>query len=178
MKYTISVKKTLSLAAVILFSIACQGTHSSSNSVQATNAQGTPAPSSPQSGATNSPANPLTERIDPKNATKPSIEITEVPTKGAGDQKMETIAGAVSGVKINECKVVLFAYTNLWYVQPYIGSSDTTIKEDYTWRNETFLGSRYAALLVKNSYNPPSTTGKLPAIGGQVLAIAIADAKQ
>lgn len=176
MKYTLTLKRTLgkhsvlSLAAFILFSIACQGTHSSSNS-----GQPTPAPSNPQPGATNSVATPATEA---KNTGKPTIEITEVPSKGAGDQKMETIAGTVSGVKINECKVVLFAYANIWYVQPYIGSSDTSIKEDYTWRNDTHLGSRYAALLVKNSYNPPSTTGELPAVGGQVLAIAIVDAKQ
>lgn len=106
-----------------------------------------------------------------KNESGPSIKITEVPNSGAGDTKMEIIAGTVSGVDVKECKVVLFAHTNIWYVQPYVGASDTVIQSDKTWRSDTFLGWEYAALLVKNSYQPPSTTGKLPEVGGLVLAI-------
>lgn len=113
-----------------------------------------------------------------KSETDPSIKITEVPSSGAGDTKMETIAGTVSGVHVKECKVVIFAHTNTWYVQPYIGASDTVIQSDNTWRSDTFLGWEYAALLVKNSYKPPSTTGKLPDVGGLVLAIDRVDAKK
>jgi hypothetical protein len=113
-----------------------------------------------------------------KSETGPSIKITEVPSSGAGDTKMETIAGTVSGVQVKECKVVIFAHTNIWYVQPYIGASDTVIQSDNTWRSDTFLGWEYAALLVKNSYKPPSTTGKLPDVGGLVLAIDRVEAKK
>jgi len=71
-------------------------------------------------------------------------------------------SGKVDGVNAEDCKVVLFAGTNTWYVQPYMDSYDTPIKEGGTWRNDTHLGAQYAALLVKKSYKPPMTTGKLP----------------
>jgi hypothetical protein len=179
MKYTITFKRTLGkhsllcLAVFIVFSVACEGTNSSNNSApQPVNAQGTPAPANSQSPI----ATPSTNRTE-ANSTKPTIAITEVPSKGAGDKELQTIAGTVGGVKINECKVVIFAYTDTWYVQPYIASSDTSINEDNTWRSDTHLGTKYAALLVKNSYKPPSTTGKLPEVRDAVLAIAIENAK-
>jgi hypothetical protein len=176
MKYTISFKRTLSkhsvlsLAVFIVFSIACDGTNSSNNSAPSpVNTQGTPAPTNAVTPSTNPTGT---------NSTQPTISITEVPSKGAGETEVQTIAGTVGGVKINECKVVIFAHTDVWYVQPYIASPDTSINEDNTWRNDTHLGSKYAALLVKNSYKPPSTTGKLPDVRDAVLAIATADAKK
>jgi hypothetical protein len=121
---------------------------------------------------------PAVENAGEKNAKEPSIRITEVPSRGAGPEAVETIAGTVSGVKANECKVVVFARTNKWYVQPYIDSPYTSIAGDNTWRSDTHLGSEYAALLVRNAYNPPSSTGKLPDVGGLVLAITTVNAKQ
>jgi hypothetical protein len=180
MKYTISFKRTVSkhsvlcLAVFIVFSVACDNTNSSNNSAsRSDNTQGTPVPSISPSAPTNATATPSTN-----DSTKPTIAITQVPAKGAGETEVQTIAGTVGGVKIKDCKVVIFAYTNTWYVQPYIDSSDTSINEDNTWRNDTHLGSKYAALLVKKSYNPPNTTGKLPDVRDPVLAIATADAKQ
>jgi hypothetical protein len=85
---------------------------------------------------------------------------------------MERIAGRVSGVNVNGCKVVLFAHTDKWYVEPYISSPDTKIEDDGSWENDTYLGSEYAALLVGASYKPPSTTATLPNVGGPVQAIA------
>jgi hypothetical protein len=105
-------------------------------------------------------------------AAGPSIQITLVPSKGAGPTVMERIAGRVSGVNFKECKVVLFAHTDKWYVQPYTDSPDTPILAGGEWENDTFLGSEYAALLVTNSYKPPSTTETLPGVSGQVLAVA------
>ena len=112
-----------------------------------------------------------------KNTTKPEIQITEVPPKGAGPDRVERIAGTVRGVNIKECKVVVFARTDTWYVQPYIEGSDTEIRDSNTWQTDTHLGSEYAALLVKNSYKPPTTTGRLPDVGGPILAIVVVDAK-
>ena len=184
MKYTKTLRRTfsthsvLSLAVFIVFSVACDNTNSNSNSAtQTSNSQGTTASSNSPSGTTNVAAIPSTTRTE-SSLTKPTIAITEVPTKGAGETEVQTIAGTVGGVKISECKVVLFAYTDTWYVQPYIASTDTSISEDNTWRNNTHLGSKYAALLVKNSYKPPKTTGKPPDIRGDVLAIAIEAARQ
>jgi hypothetical protein len=184
MKYTISFKRTLSklsvlsLAVFSVFSVACDSTNSSNNSAQQpSNAQGTPAPSKSQSGTTNLAATPSTNSTE-ANSTKPTIAIIEVPSKGAGDKELQTIAGTVGGVKINECKVVIFAHTDTWWVQPYFTSPDTSINEDNTWRNDTHLGSQYAALLVKNSYQPPKTTEKLPDVRDAVLAIVIVNARQ
>ena len=109
--------------------------------------------------------------------TKPEIQITEVPSRGAGPDRLERIAGTVRGVNIKDCKVIVFARTDTWYVQPYIEASDTEIKNSNTWQTDTHLGSEYAALLVNNSYKPPSTTGRLPEVGGPILAIVVVDAK-
>jgi hypothetical protein len=163
------------LTLLVLLSVACDKNNPAQN--QETNA----APSSKQSNApaptitpnTNSPANNNVGT----NAPAPSIQITVVPSKGAGPDALETVAGTVSGVNVKECKVVIFARTNTWYVQPYIDSPDTMISDDGTWHNDTHLGSEYAALLVKGSYKPPSTTGRLPATGGLILAVATANAK-
>jgi len=163
-------KRTLaSLIIFVAVPVACQDGNRSSNSGVTTASNQTAS----QKTAVDS-ANPNDGPVDSsgeKDATKPSIHIIEVPSKGAGEVALETIAGTVSGVKVKECKVVIFAHTNTWYVQPYIDSSDTDIRDDNTWRTETHLGSEYAALLVKASYKPPATTGKLPEIGGLVLAI-------
>jgi len=112
-----------------------------------------------------------------EDTTKPEIKITEVPPKGAGPDRVERIAGTVSGVNTKECKVIVFAQTDTWYVQPYIETSDIEIKNSNTWQTDTHLGSQYAALLVNNSYKPPRTTGRLPEVGGQILAIVVVDAK-
>ena len=170
----------LTLVVLILLSFACDKNNSGNRSGsqnQPANAASATTPantiSTARSPDTSSSANSPTET----NAIGPSIQITEVPSKGAGPDALETIAGKVSGVKVKDCKVVIYARTNTWYVQPYIDSSDTAINDDGTWRNDTHLGSQYAALLVKASYKPSTTTGKLPAIGGPILAIATANAK-
>lgn len=108
---------------------------------------------------------------------KPSIQITLIPRRGGGPDEMERIAGTVSGASERDCKVVIFAHTNTWYVQPYRDSFDTLIGKDCKWNNDTHLGSEYAALLVKKSYKPPSATGILPEVGGSVLALTKVPAK-
>jgi hypothetical protein len=102
---------------------------------------------------------------------KPYITITRVPPKGAGPDVMEKIAGTASGVDPKQVKVVLFALTNTWYVQPYAASPYTAIGEDGKWEAKTHLGDEYAALLVEASYQAPATTDVLPEISGPVRAI-------
>ena len=65
----------------------------------------------------------------------------------------------------------------MWYIEPYTADPYTSIGEDGRWENDTYLGREYAALLVKSEYKPPSTTGKLPPVAGDVLAIAQVQAK-
>ena len=166
----------LALVVLMLLSFACAKNNSGNppgSQNQPANATSATTPANTVSQDASSPA----KSPEKTNATGPSIQITEVPSKGAGPDALETIAGKVSGVKVKDCKVVIFARTNTWYVQPYIDSPDTAINDDGTWRNDTHLGSQYAALLVKSSYKPSTTTGKLPEIGGLILAIATANAK-
>ena len=180
-KFTVSSKRCSFLGLVIFIAliIACQDSHSSNSSQPKRTEQPasdqTPAPPPiNQPSAANMPV-----AVQEEHAKKPAIQINEVPSKGGGGtERLETIAGTVSGVRMSDCKVVLFARTDVWYVQPYIASSDTAINADSTWRNDTHLGLEYAALLVKKSYKPPTTTGKLPEVGSMVLAIATANAKE
>lgn len=114
-----------------------------------------------------------------ERAIRPSIQITSVPAMGGGTDRLEDIAGSATGVNHKECKVILFALGgDTWYVQPYINSTNTEINPDGRWKNETHLGSRYAALLVKLSYRPPPTAHTLPTVGGDILASVSVQATQ
>lgn len=108
---------------------------------------------------------------------EPSIQITVVPPKGGGPDRMATIAGKAGGFNPNECKVVIFTRTNTWYVQPYANAPYTSIDSRGEWQTQTHLGDEYAALLVKPSYRPPATTDSLPPVGGDVLAATSVPAK-
>lgn len=117
-------------------------------------------------------------RLEENQTVQPRIEITLVPPKGGGPDRVDRIAGTVSGADIRACKVVIFALGGgTWYVQPYTASPFTSIGRDGKWANDTHLGSEYAALLVEPSYKPPPTTSTLPEVGGDVLAIVRVPAK-
>lgn len=105
------------------------------------------------------------------------IQIVVVPPSGGGPDRMDTIAGKVRGVNFKQCRVVIFARTNTWYVQPFVDAPYTAIDEKGNWETETHLGAEYAALLVKPSYKPSATAETLPPVGGDVLAVATATAK-
>ena len=93
---------------------------------------------------------------------------------------MQRIVGTTTNAPAG-ARVILFTQTDKWYVQPYANPTDTaptapytTLDKDGRWESDTHLGSEYAALLVKRSeppYKPPSATGVLPALGGDILAI-------
>ena len=157
------------LVVAVSFFAACQADNRS--------AAGESANQAPESQSTIQPSQ---STASGQEAAKPSIQITLVPPSGGGPDRLERIAGTVSGVNLKECKckVVIFALTNVWWVQPFADSPDTPIDSNGKWENDTHLGREYAALLVKDSYKPPSTTGELPQIGGAVLAVARARAKE
>jgi hypothetical protein len=108
---------------------------------------------------------------------KPSIQITLIPRKGSGPDDTERIAGTVSGASELDCKVVIFAHTDTWYVQPWVVSYDTPIGKDCKWDNDTHLGFEYAALLVKKSFKTTSPVAILPNVGGSVLDLTKVPAK-
>lgn len=108
----------------------------------------------------------------------PSIRITVVPARGpGGDTPMVTIAGTAHGVDFNKHKVVVYARTDKWYVQPYIKEPYTNIADDGKWETDTRTGNEYAALLVKSNYPPPAQPRVLPQVGGDVLATVRVDGK-
>ena len=101
------------------------------------------------------------------------IKFTEVPPAGAGPQSQGDIAGIVTGIeKAESYKIVIYAHTDAWYVQPLTDDPYTDIAPDGRWSNWTHLGHRYAALVVRPSFQPPSKTQSLPRVGGDVIARA------
>src|ERR1700740_1200198 len=79
----------------------------------------------------------------------PSIEFTKIPlTNPGGPLTMGSIAGRVNGPH-EGLKVVLYAKSGRWYVQPYADQPFTAIKPDSSWSSPTHLGTDYAALLVQ-----------------------------
>ena len=106
---------------------------------------------------------------------QPSIEFSHVPPGGEGSpDKFDNIEGRVTGTEPGD-RVVLFARSGVWWVQPIANQPFTGIQPDSTWKNSTHPGSAYAALLVDSRYHPPATVQALPEKGGPVLAVAIAE---
>jgi hypothetical protein len=111
----------------------------------------------------------------PKAAVAPSIEFTRLPPAGDGNpDALHAIEGRAVGTRPGE-RVVLFARSGIWWVQPTADHPFTAIAPDTTWKNSTHPGSAYAALLVTADYLPPSTVDVLPKKGGAVLAVALAE---
>ena len=106
---------------------------------------------------------------------KPSIEVTRIPdAEVGGGPALQTINGRVRGARA-EARVVLFARSGEWYVQPFIDQPYTKIQDDFTWSNSTHLGTEYAALLVTPGYVAPAVTSELPKADENVLAVVTVD---
>jgi len=104
-------------------------------------------------------------------AVKPSIEFTVVPQAEEGSPLKELpIAGRVQGARAGQ-RIVLFAKSGIWWVQPTVDKPFTTIQPDSTWSTSTHPGTEYAALLVEPGYRPPPTIEVLPSEGGDVVAV-------
>ena len=102
----------------------------------------------------------------------PSIEFSRIPSGGEGSpDKLEPIEGRVRDARPGE-RIVLFALSGVWWVQPFATEPFTAIQPDAKWKNSTHPGSAYAALLVESRYRPPLTLSTLPEKGGPVLAVA------
>jgi hypothetical protein len=116
---------------------------------------------------------PKEQAIGPVPPQGLSVAITTVPTKGQGPETEENIGGQVVGLTRPETyKIVLYARTDRWYVQPYTSQPLTDVDKTGRWENSSHLGSEYAALLVKPTYSPPNAPEQLPPTGGDILAIS------
>jgi hypothetical protein len=105
----------------------------------------------------------------------PSIEFTSLPPAGEGSpDTLYPIQGRVKNAHSGQ-RIVLFARSGMWWIQPTVEHPFTTIQRDSAWQNSTHPGTAYAALLVDGHYNPPSRADFLPPQGGSVHAVAIAE---
>lgn len=111
----------------------------------------------------------------PRAQAPPSIEFTRLPPMGEGSpEKVDAIEGRVRGAQPGQ-RVVLFARSGVWWVQPTARQPYTSIQRGSVWKSVTHPGVAYAALLVQADYRPPTTIQDLPEVGGGVLAVAMAD---
>lgn len=100
---------------------------------------------------------------------QPSITIDVPSSVGAG-----SISGRTCNADTSKDKVVLFALTNQWYVQPFTYAPFTDIASDGTWMSPTHPWSFIVALLVDpTSYTPADTEITNPALDANVLAWAM-----
>jgi hypothetical protein len=105
--------------------------------------------------------------------SQPTIEFTKIPPAAQGGrERTDTISGRVTGYYTGQ-KVVVFAQSGPWWVQPWPDQALLPIQPDGTWSTSTHLGFKYAALLVDPSYRPPSTMDLDPSQTNSVLAVKI-----
>src|SRR6202166_275311 len=103
----------------------------------------------------------------------PAITFTKIPpgAKG-GRERVDAISGSVSGARPGQ-RIVIYAKSGPWRVQPWPEHTFTSIKPDSTWDTQTHLGYEYAALLVNADYHPAPTIDVAPTVGGSVEALRI-----
>jgi hypothetical protein len=119
----------------------------------------------------------ITSCRSPQATPTPTIQFSQIPPAGDGSPvRTEAVAGHVTGARKGQ-RVVLFARSGVWWVQPTVEQPFTEIQSDSTWASRTHPGAAYAALLVDSSYRAPSTTNVLPERGGAVLAVTVAEAE-
>ena len=83
-----------------------------------------------------------------------------------------TISGAVNNIDPRKTKVVLYALTNQWYIQPNTATPYTNICGDGTWTNSTYPWSKIIALLVDSTYKPAATKLTHPSLDSGVIGWA------
>ena len=110
-------------------------------------------------------------------STQPSVRITSIPPadKGGG-RELDVISGEVINASEGQ-RVVVYARSGAWYVQPFVETPFTQVIPDGSWSNSTHLGTEYAALLVQPGYVPPPLTLSLPNTGDGVIAVTIVDGR-
>ena len=118
-------------------------------------------------------------RLGSARSPQVQIEITTTPLAEAGGPDTRAdIAGRVSGKIEPGDKVLLYAYAfDYWHIQP-LAHALHPISADNTWSNWTHTGTSYAALVVKEGYEPRIRLDVLPRVGGSVLARSIVEGRK
>jgi hypothetical protein len=109
------------------------------------------------------------------NPAEPAtITITSAPPDCCYGSWAGTVSGIANNLDTDSVVVVIYAQTNVYWVQPYSSSYQTYIGCDGAFSNSTHGGHHYCALLAKRSWAAPSTMGYLPPVGEDILAVACA----
>ncbi|HTP70053.1 MAG TPA: hypothetical protein VMJ35_14180 [Dongiaceae bacterium] len=105
---------------------------------------------------------------------QPTIEFTKIPPAAQGGrERTDTISGRVSGARPGQ-RIVVYARSGPWWVQPWPDQPYITVKADSTWSTMTHLGWEYAAALVNPEYRAAPTLDVAPSAGGAIAAVSIA----
>lgn len=103
----------------------------------------------------------------------PSISFTRVPAAArGGPDVLDTIEGRITNRRPDQ-RLVLYARSSVWWIQPTPNRPYTNIREDATFSAKTHLGTEYAALLVEPEHQPPTTLDALPVEGGTVAKVVV-----
>ncbi len=102
---------------------------------------------------------------------KPSVSFTKIPPYASGSSgTLEAIEGRAPGARAGQ-RIVLYARSGEWWVQPFTASPFTTIQSDFSWKSSTHPGSAYAAVLVDDKFQPTPTIDVLPERSNHVAAV-------
>ncbi|HXI23151.1 MAG TPA: toll/interleukin-1 receptor domain-containing protein [Pyrinomonadaceae bacterium] len=108
------------------------------------------------------------------------IAITEIPPYDpvGGPDTSANIAGVASGVDSQDVRVVIYSFTDKWYVEPSEAEPFTSVGGDGRWSSTIRTGTKYAALLVRSTFKPRTKIPNLPNVEGEVLAIQVEPGRQ
>jgi hypothetical protein len=128
----------------------------------------------PKDGAASNGASPA----QPLSSQAPLIRITHAPlfNEEGGPIRTATLTGTVAGIENpREYRVVCYARTTSWFIQPATDAFMTQIADDHTFSCLTHLGTQYAALLVRPGFRSKAEpiAVELPERGDEVLDLTI-----
>src|SRR6266481_4045387 len=111
----------------------------------------------------------------PHDRVPPEIEFIRLPPGGEGSPDIVyPIQGRVKGAERGQ-RIVLFARSGMWWVQPVAERPFTAILQNSTWEITTHPGTSYAALLGDADYRLPMTVQLLPSTVVPVTALTLAE---
>jgi hypothetical protein len=118
-------------------------------------------------------------------AEKPSIEITDIPTYEPNGSTVptEVIAGYVSGIKnISDYKIVIYSFTNVWWVQPRSNSYDTHlyasgVNGQSTGVSSDPIGRRVRCASSEGVVQSPPQAEQLPG-GDDIIAVKLVEGRK
>lgn len=96
--------------------------------------------------------------------TAPSVSLAPVAINTS------PVTGTTRNADPSQMRIVLYAKTDQWYVQPFRNAPFTAISDDGSWSSSTHGWNRMLALLVDASYVPVDTSVRHPASATGVVA--------